>query len=170
VHGANEKSLEGGEWNAITEHGTFALAAWCERWGLAGAKFLGLPGREPADDGDDKDEAPDDDPDVDDDFKRTLDRRLDLMGLLARRLLNESLPDPSRRLLLYLMSHLRHSPHPDIAIVSRRFLPVDVGVTAEEVTAAYRILYEQEFIDRVDALTAQSRRRPRFALAGRRLQ
>jgi len=61
----------------------------------------------------------------------------------------------ARKLLLFLMSRLRYSPHPDIAWVSKRFLPVDIGANAEDTTTGYRVLYEQEFIERVDALSAQ---------------
>jgi len=79
--------------------------------------------------------------------------RLELLGLLCRRLLNEELPDPARRLLVFLMGHLRYSPHADIVVVSRRFLPVDVGVSADDAARAYEILYERELIERVDALS-----------------
>jgi hypothetical protein len=151
VHGANQKALEGGEWNAIAEHGTLALAAWCERWGIADAKFISLG--EDLDDGDDKDLAPEDHPEVDDDLTRTLDRRLELMGLLCRRMLNEALSEPARRLLVFLMGHLGHSRHSDIVLVSRRFLPGDAGLSPEDTSAAYRALYEQGFVERVDALT-----------------
>lgn len=155
VHRAEPKALEDAEWNAITEHGTFALAAWCERWGIAGAKFLSLPTGSD-DDEDDKDVAPEDRPQPDDDLTRTLDRRLELMGLLCRRLLNEDVPDPARKLLLFLMGHLRYSQHADVVVVSKRFLPGDVGVTAEEATLAYRALYERQFIERVEALTERA--------------
>ncbi len=75
------------------------------------------------------------------------------MGLLARRMLNEDLPDGARRLLLFLMGHLRYSRHADIVLVSKRFLPGDIGVSAADAADAYRALYESEFIERVDALT-----------------
>jgi hypothetical protein len=39
--------------------------------------------------------------------------------------------------------------------VSKRFLPVDIGASAEDTTSGYRVLYEQEFIERVDALSEQ---------------
>ena len=55
-------------------------------------------------------------------------------------------------MLLFMMSHLRRSPHPDIVFVSRRFLPVDMNATAEETALAYRMLYERQFIERVDGL------------------
>jgi hypothetical protein len=157
MHRADEKALEGAEWNAITEHGTLALAAWCERWGIAGAKFLALPTDSDEDeDEDDKDMAPEDRPQADDNLTRTLDQRVELMGLLCRRLLTEDLPDPARRLLLFLMGHLRYSQHADVAIVSKRFLPGDAGVAAEEATSGYRTLYERQFIERVDALTERA--------------
>jgi hypothetical protein len=151
VHGANQKAVEGSEWNTIAEHGTLALAAWCDRWGIADAKFIALPDDD--DDDDDKDAAPEDRPDVDDDLTRTLDRRLELMALLCRRMLNEELSEPARRLLLFLMGHLGHSRHADIVLVSRRFLPGDVGLSPEDAHAAYRALYAQGFVERVDALT-----------------
>ena len=155
VHRAAPRALEDSEWNAITEHGTLALAAWCERWGITGARFLAL--HEELDDVEgDKGAAPENRPQANDDLTRTLDRRLELMGLLARRMLNDGLPESARRLLLFLMGHLRYSQHADIVLVSKRFLPGDIGVSPDEAAAGYRVLYEREFIERVDALTEGS--------------
>lgn len=156
VHRADQKSLEDSEWNAIAKHGTLALAAWCERWGIAGAKFLGqspLLDDDDDDGDDDKAATPEDHPVVNDDLTRTLDRRLELMGLMARRMLNEELPDGARRLLLLLLGHLRYSPHMDIVLVSKRFLPGDIGVSPAEAADACRALYVREFIERVEALS-----------------
>lgn len=155
VDAKDERAQSIYEWNAITEHGTLALAAWCERWGIAGAKFLALHDELDDDEGD-KGAAPDDRPRVEDDLTRTLDRRLELMGLLSHRMLNEDLPESARRLLLFLMGHLRYSPHADIVLVSTRFLPGDIGVSPAEAAAGYRVLYEREVIERVDALTVGS--------------
>jgi hypothetical protein len=155
VHRADQRSLEDSEWNAIAEHGTLALAAWCERWGIAGARFLGQSSLLDDDDadGDDKGAVPEDNPVVDDDLTRTLDRRLELLGLMARRMLNEELPDGARRLLLLLLGHLRYSPHMDVVLVSKRVLPGDIGVSPAEAADAYRALYEHEFVERVETLS-----------------
>jgi hypothetical protein len=154
VHGAGQDALKDAEWNAITEHGTLALAAWCKRWSLADAKFMGLA-VDADDEDDDRSAAPADRPDVDDDITRTLDKRSELVGLLAGRLMHANLTESARRLLLFFMSRLRYSPHPDIVWVSKRFLPVDIGASAEETTTGYRELYERELIERVDALSEQ---------------
>jgi hypothetical protein len=58
-------------------------------------------------------------PDVDDDINRTFDKRSDLVGLLAGRLLDAKLTESAQRLLLFLMSRLRYSPHPDVVWVSK---------------------------------------------------
>ena len=153
AHGAGEGALEDAEWNAITEHRTLALAAWCKRWNLSDAKFIGLF-TAPDDDEADKNAAPADRPEVDDNVTRTLDKRSELVGPPGQ-------PYAARRssgtsaVLLFLMSRLRYSPHPDIVWVSKRFLPVDIGATAEEATTGYGVLYAQEFIERVDGLAGQ---------------
>lgn len=157
AHRADQNAVAGSEWNAISEHGSLALAAWCERWGIPGGRFLSL--RDLDDDKDDqdgKDVTPEDRPQVDDNLTRTLDRQLELVGLLARRMLNEDLPDPSRRLLLLLMDHLRYSQHTEIVVVSKRFLPADIGASPEDTAAGYRVLYEREFIERVPTMTEGS--------------
>jgi len=155
VNGSNQNALQDADWNTITEHGTFGLASWCKRWGIAGAEFL----REPLAEEDselDKDAIIDDDPEVDDDFRRTLEQRAELMGLLAGRLMNADVSNPGRRLLLLAISQLRYSPFCDIVFLSKRFLPADMGVSAEETAIGYRDLYELKFVERVDDLAEES--------------
>jgi hypothetical protein len=45
VHNAERWAVKEAEWAAIAEHGTFARAAWWQRWGIAEAKSWARRGR-----------------------------------------------------------------------------------------------------------------------------
>ena len=76
-------------------------------------------------------------------------------GVLLRLLWGEASP-AAQRLILWLLRGLWISEPPDTVVISRRFLPTDIGFTPAETSEAYRFLYEQGVIERVETAETES--------------
>lgn len=151
-HGASEAATTE-EWMGISERGTFALAAWCKKHDIQdpNTRFFDLLAKESRETAEAKSErAPENTLTEDFDEVRILNLRCSIYESLSRRLLYDDTPVAARRLLLWAMSHLYLSEGVDTVVLSRRFLPTDIGVTRQEAVDAYRWLIEHGFIERVD--------------------
>lgn len=139
------------EWTGITERGAFALAAWCKKHDIqdpTSRSFdLLAKGRED-EETHEKAQRIDPEPEALDEV-RVLDLRCSIYASFMRRMLHEDQTEPARRMLLWALSHLYLGPAPDVVWVSRRFLPTDIGVTAEEAAGAYRSLIERGWVEPV---------------------
>ena len=152
VHGAGQEAADHAAWGPIVDRGMFALARWQKDFGVQdpGAE-LNLLATDPPDDADEKQEVVEQEI-IDAEDQRTLNRRLMMYAAIARRMMLEELSEPARLLLLWLLHEIQLSPYADVAAVSKRFLPGDIGVSSDDALAAYRELYDKSFIERVDAL------------------
>lgn len=154
VHGAGQEAASQQEWRMIVHGGTFGLDRWCKKWGIEDpteAAFAQFAGQEQDEDTAAEDVAPADEPRPAKE-RDAQDLRLALYGHLALRMLDDRPPEAAKRLLAWLLHNLQMSPHADVAGVSRRFLPTDIGCSPEDTADAYRALYEMGLIERVDGL------------------
>jgi hypothetical protein len=150
LHGARNAASHD-EWKGVAERGSFALAAWCKKHDIADptARAFDLFAQERADDETDaKAEIPDPPPGDTDDLT-ILNRRCEIYAQLTRRLVQDELPEPARRFLLWSLSHLYLGEATDVVSISRRFLPTDIGITPEEARSAYRCLVDRGYIEPV---------------------
>jgi hypothetical protein len=154
LHRAGAEAAASEAWQPVLNGGSFALAAWCKKWQISDPATAGFGAVASAPDeaeAEPKSEALE--PGLAEvDEATSLGIRLDIYGAFSRRLVHETLTESERRLVMWLLAELWHSPLPDIAVVSKRFLPTDIGCTAEETAVAYRSLYERGVIERVDGL------------------
>ncbi len=153
LHGAGQKAADQEEWGAMLESGSFALGKWCKKWKIGRSSFVAggsLVDLRTVEEGEAKaQELPS--PDFNGDETDALDMKLQIYSSMSRRLLYDGLPAAAHRLLLFLMGKLWLSDVPDQVLVSRRFLPTDIGVmTPAEALEAYRMLYERGWIERVE--------------------
>lgn len=154
LHRASGDASKHEEWAPILAGGSFALARWCKQWGIgdpAEAAFAALAPDRSKEEADEKAEEPlSEEEEIDAEGLRDLDRRLNIYSSTARRLLQDDLSPPARRIMLWLLAELWLAPQADIITVDKRFFPGDTGSTVEETTAGYRELYEQGLIERVE--------------------
>ncbi len=135
----------------ILESGSFALAKWCKKWGIADPQKVGsgsIRHLRSVDENEEKAEELFSEP-FDGDVEGALDLKNQLYGYLCRRLLNPELTDHARKMMLWMMGSLWLADPPDVVAVSKRFLPTDLGVTPKQAQEAYRLLHEQGLIERV---------------------
>lgn len=152
VHGAGQEAADHDAWGPIVERGTFALARWQKDFGIQDpGAALNLLATDPAEDAEDKEEVVEQEV-VDAKDRRTLDWRISIYASIARRMMLEELTEPARLLLLWLLHEIQASPYADVAAVSKRFLPGDIGVSSDDALAAYRELYDKGFVERVDGI------------------
>lgn len=153
LHGAGQEAADRDEWGAMLESGSFALGKWCKKWkigsssAVAQGSLIALRTVE-----EHKAKAQElSTPEFDGDPIELLDMKLQIYSAMSRRLLYDDLPATAQRLLLYLLGKLWLSDQPDQVVVSKKFLPTDIGVmTADEALGAYRTLYERGLIERVE--------------------
>jgi hypothetical protein len=153
AHQAGDEPANQGQWEPIVERGSFALAAWCKKYDIANPterEFNLLAEERAAEEQEAKAATPDIGEDDGEPDEVMLTRRLMVTSSIARRMIHEELPEPARRVLLWAMSHLELGAGPDVVILSKRFLPTDVDITPQETAEAYRLLWEEGFIERVE--------------------
>lgn len=153
LNGAGEVAAGRDEWGSILEGGNFALATWCRKWkigdpsNIAKGSLLHLRTVE-----EDDEKAEELDPvDFEGSLEAALDLKVQIYSCMSRRLLSEQLSPAAHRMMLWLMSNLWLADPPDVVRISKRFLPTDIGVADKEATEAYKELYDQGFIERVDS-------------------
>ncbi len=152
VHGAGKEAANQEEWQGIARGGSFALGAWCKRWDIANpaAVALGALAEEREEAEADEKALTAEQPIAE--ASPGGGRRLSIYGAVTGTLIHADLSEPARRLMLWVLSRLWLSEHDDTAVVSRRFLPGDIGCSAEDTAAAYRMLSERRMLERVDGL------------------
>ena len=154
VFGAGAEAAASKAWEGIITGGTFALAAWAKRWKIvdptAAAFAAFAPERDDAEI-DEKAEAPADTV-MSADEAHAAELKLAVLHCWVGHLLRTELADEERQLALWLMYHLPLSPYADVVVVSKRFLPTDIGLTPETTLAGYRALVRRGMIERVDEL------------------
>jgi hypothetical protein len=142
LYGAGPEAASHETWGSILKGGTFALARWCKAYGIADpakGSFDAL-----AHDRDDEEieekATPAKTGVVDIEGERALDLRCEVHSAMARVMLHTELSEPARRLLCWFLFHLGLSPFADAVVVSKRFLPTDIGCSPEDVAQGYREL------------------------------
>ena len=157
LHDAGQEAASHEEWGLLLHGGSFGLARWCKKHGIADPHKIAMKaaGAIVADDPDDLEdrEAKAEEivaPPASAEDARGLNLKLQIYGCHTRDLLHGDVSPAEQRLALWLLSELWLSPYADIVIVSRRFLPTDINVTPQETAEAYRSLYERGKIERVE--------------------
>jgi hypothetical protein len=154
VYAAGQDAVALPEAESIAQGGTFALAKWCKAWDLVDPterEFALLAEQREAEDIERKAEAPPEEV-LSEDSPQALSVRVEVFGSMCARMVQGELSEPGRRMLCWLLFNLTHSPHADVAAVSKRFLPTDIGVTVEETAAAYDELFRAGLIERIEGL------------------
>jgi hypothetical protein len=153
LHQAGQDAASHEQWEAVVERGSFALAAWCKKFDIANPierEFNLLAQERDADEQEAKRAEPEAEERDEGQDERALARKLGIYSYLTLRLVHSDLTEAARRVLLWALSHLELSESADVVALSKRFLPTDVGLTPEETSEAYRLLWEQGFISRVE--------------------
>lgn len=146
VHGVEGKAADHDQWKHMLSGGSFALGAWCKKWDIADPRGVAVGSLLAVRSNEEIDEKLEEmvPAEFDGDGQ---DLRIEIYRSMTRRLLFEDLSEPTKRLLLWLMSHLWINDPPDIVTISRKFLPTDINITAKEACDSYRRLYELELIE-----------------------
>jgi len=152
VFGLPQEAVAPEEWSPAVREGTLGLARWCKKWDIADPRQIGfgaLATLKNEDEVEEKAAVSGKAPDVHDECAEF---RSLLYSHLVRRLVDSQLSDPAHRFLAWALAGLRMSDFEDVCVLSKRFLPTDIGCSREETTAAYRELYEEGIIERVDGI------------------
>lgn len=149
---ADKDAAEREEWGTVLEGGTFALATWCRKWKIGDPTLVAkgsLLHLRTVDDQNEKDEDlfPEQ---SESDITEALDLKLQIYAFMTRRLVHDNLSPAAQKLLLWMLSSLWLNDPPDVVTISRRFLPTDIGISREDANMAYKELYEQGLIERVE--------------------
>jgi hypothetical protein len=154
LYGVDTEAASHAEWEAILRSGTFGLAKWCKRWKIVDPVAAAVaPFAQSRSDEDtaEKAEAPPDEI-READTAESDGLRLEIHRVMAGKMVRPDLPEAARRLLCWLLYNLGLSPFADIAVVSKKFLPTDIGLTPDETLAGYRALYDLRLVERVVGL------------------
>jgi hypothetical protein len=150
---AGSEAVDEEEWRPMLEGGSFALATWCRKWkigdptNIAKGSLLHL---RTVEEDDEKSEEISSEL-FEGDLAAALDLKLQIYGYMNRRLLTDEISPAASRLLLWLLGRLWLADTPDVVSVSKRFLPTDIAIKPEEASGAYKELYKQALIERVDS-------------------
>lgn len=149
-HGVGQAGVTPEEWKGIVERGTFALTKWCRKWKVANPYHFSveLEAKErEQDEIDEKNQVTQAEIE-----KNGNDRalKLGIYSHMALKMLHRDLTEPAKRLLSWALFHLYTSEYSDIVVLSKIFLPTDIGCTPEETLDGYRLLYEKGLIEKVD--------------------
>jgi hypothetical protein len=166
LHGADNEAANPAFWKPILERGSFAFIDWCKRFDIRNPVELSNSVEAEEWDEDEREEKADKAAHelLEGEDLRTSEVKLSVFGTMAQRLMQAGIPRPTRHLLLWLMFNLRYSNWADVVLVSRRFLPGDIGCDAEETAQAYRDLYDRGWILREDEIPEDQTDRLALAL------
>ncbi len=154
LHQAGQQAADHEEWGLMLEGGSFGLARWCKKFGIADPNRIALQaaGALVLDDSEEREGKEEEIyPEVisaEDDQAQDL--KLQIYSSRTRRLLHADLSEAERRLELWLLAELWLSPYADTVVVSKKFLPGDIDCTPEDTAESYRAMYERGAIERVD--------------------
>ncbi|MBK6520033.1 MAG: hypothetical protein IPM79_37595 [Polyangiaceae bacterium] len=156
VHRAGEDAVTHDAWRPILKGGTFALAAWAKKHDIvdpavAGFKAL-APEREDEEVMEKAVQLPQGLISVEEDG--ALELKSDIAFRFAVQMGRGEFNPQELRLLAWLLQDLRLSEFADVVVVSKRFLPTDIGSSVDETVAAYRSLCERGAIERVENVPA----------------
>lgn len=156
---AGAEAADRDEWGPVLEGGSFALATWCRKWkigdptNIAKGSLLHLRTVE-----EDEEKAEELEPEpFTGGLEAALDLKVQIYSHFSRRLLFDELSPAAHRMMLWLLGDLWISDPPDVVYVSRRFLPNDIGATAQETASAYKELYDRGWIERPDSEATDER-------------
>jgi len=153
-HGVPEEGVRNEEWDNIIEKGTFELARWCRKWDVANPyDFINSLTAKQRDESEiiEKQESVEQEIETfDDDQNRGI--KLEIYQQMAIVMLHRELSDPAKRILSWALFHLNVSKYPDIVVLSKTFLPTDIGCTQDETADGYKMLYEKGLIEKVKGL------------------
>lgn len=147
----DQQALEQAEIQKLLDGGSFALKRWCREWKIkdpAGTAFGSIRHLEVVDA--ESDEGLDRSVDLSDSHEteeEQLNLKVVIYAAMVRWLLNDDFSESQRKLLLWLLRGLQNSERADTVSVSKRFLPTDLGLSAEDVAMAYRSLQEKNIIE-----------------------
>jgi hypothetical protein len=152
LHQGNEECISFEQSKLIIDGGSFALGKWCKKWNIADGGKLGSTAvlRVVSADEEKEKAAAIAQAEFEGDTNQALDLKLQIYHGMTWRLLTDNVPQEAQRVLLWLLKSLWTSYPPDVVSISRRFLPTDVGLTPDETSAAYKFLFENHFIERID--------------------
>ena len=166
LHEAGQEAANPESWNSVLERGSFALISWCKQFGIRDPGELAT-----SVEAEERDETEREEKAIkakhellEGEELRATEIKLSVYGTMSQRLMQEGIPDSTRKLLLWLMFNLRYSKWADVALVSRHFLPGDIGCTTEETGQAYRDLYNRGWIVREDEIPEENTDRLALAL------
>lgn len=154
VHGVERQAAAWDEWKPLLDGGSFAFGAWCKKWDIADPMSVAFGAIvAPRSDAETEDRLAEIMREVTggDDLEEEQ-RRFHVYGAMMTRLLYDGLPPGAQRLLLWLLRDLRFASCGDVVVVSRRYLPSDIGLSPAETKEACRTLYERGLIERVDQI------------------
>jgi hypothetical protein len=151
-YGLGEECIKQEGWLDIGERGTFALVKWCKKWKIKNPyKFVNnLTPKERTDDekAEKLQETKKEIGYVDEVESDAI--KLEIYKNMSIQMLNKGLSETSKRILSWLLFNLSFSSRPDIVVISKKFLPTDIGCTPEKTKEGFRLLYEKELIEKVD--------------------
>jgi len=150
LHLSGSKSVQREELESILEKGSFALAKWCRKYQVMNPYELYSNLESVSRDG--KADEPEETvrPTVEDEEVPWL--KLEIYSNMALKMMDQELTEPAKRLLSWLLYNLNFSEYADILIVSKTFLPTDIGCSRKETDDGYRLLYEKGIIEKVNEL------------------
>lgn len=152
LHGAAQDAAEHDAWEGILKSGSLGLMAWCKRFAIEDDVGIGQAAVA-ADRGDDerREKAEVAEPPATPEEGVEADAvRLEVYHELSRHHLNRELPEAARRLLAWMQFNLRMASAPDVVIVSKKFLPTDIGCSVADTAAAFQLLIERGILERVE--------------------
>ena len=152
LYQAGSSAADRDEWGAMLEGGSFALATWCKKWQIADPSEMAKGSlRHLRSVEEDAEKAQESVADVfDGGLEEAIDLKLQIYGHMCHRLVHGELTSEAQRLLLWMLGGLWISDPPDVVSISKRFLPTDIGITAQQASDAYKLLYDQGIIERVN--------------------
>lgn len=153
-HYVPEEGVKDEEWGGIVERGTFELVKWCRKWNIANPyRFTDSLTARQKDESEINEKRKSVQPDIspnDDEHGRDL--KLSIYHHMSLQMLHAELPRPAKHLLSWALYHLYTSEYADIVVLSKTFLPTDIGCTPEETGEGYRLLYQIGLIEKIEGL------------------
>lgn len=166
LHEAGQEAANPESWNPVLERGSFAFISWCKQFGIRDPGELATSVEAEDWDEEEREEKAEKAAHelLEGEELRVAETKLSVYGTMSQRLMQEDIPGPTRRLLLWLMFNLRYSNWADVALVSRHFLPGDIDCNVEETAKAYRDLYDRGWIVREEEIPEDNTDRLALAL------
>jgi len=154
LHQTGAEAVIPEEWEGIVEGGTFALAKWCRKWGVANPYRFSSSAIAKERNGEEvleKSQVIESEIEYDSDGNSSQ-LKLEIYSRFSLKMLHDEFSSPETKLLSWALFHLNASEYADIVILEKEFLPTDIGCTTEDTAEAYRRLYGKGYIEKVEGL------------------